>query len=180
MDKPIGCLNSWLKGPQFLWESKALWPQFPVKPDAQIPKEFPLLKHQTVFSNIVTGDDCAISRLIESCSSLYKLKRLMTWLLRCQTKFSRLAKKSKLEPPDLPLSVDELRDAETGLFKFLQRAHFPGVFVQPKHAEQIATKNLPRYLQKLHPVILDGVLRVSGRLGRTLVDFDSKHPVILP
>ena len=105
MDKPIDCLNSWVKGPQFLWESKALWPQFPVKLDAQFPKEFSPLKHQTVFSNIVTENDCAILRLIERCSSLYKLKRLMAWLLRCQTKFSRRTKISKLEPPDLSLRL---------------------------------------------------------------------------
>ena len=60
MDKPIDCLNSWLNGPQFLWELKVLWPQFPVKVDAQIPKEFSPLKHQTVISNFVTGDGCAI------------------------------------------------------------------------------------------------------------------------
>ena len=95
MDKPIDCLNSWLKGQQFLRESKALWPQFPVKLDAQFPKEFFPLKHQNVFSNIVTENDCAILRLIERCSSLYKLKRLMAWLLRCQTKFSRRTKISK-------------------------------------------------------------------------------------
>ena len=180
MDKPIDCLNSWLKGPQFLRESKALWPQFPVKLDAQFPKEFSPLKHPTVFSNIATENDCAILRLIERCSSLYKLKRLMALLLRCQTKFSRRTKISKLEPPDLSLSVDELRCAETELIKFLQRAHFPDVFAQPRHAEQIVTKNLLRYLQKLHPVIFDGVLRVGGRLGGAPVDFDSKHPVILP
>ena len=182
MDKPIDCLNSWLKGPQFLWESNALWPQFPVKLDAQIPKDLSPLKHKTVFSNIVNENDCAILLyvLIERCSSLYKLKRLMAWLLRCQTKFSRRTKISKLEPTDLSLSVDELRNAETELMKFLQRTHFSDVFAQPKHAEQIATKNLPRYLQKLYPVILDGVLRVGGRLEMAPVEFDSKHLVILP
>ena len=182
MDKPIDCLNSWLKGSQLLLESNALWPQFPVNVDAQIPKEFSSLKHQTVFSNIVSGDDCAISisRLIERCSNLHKLKRLVAWLLHCQTKFSRRTKKSKFEPPDLSLSVDELYKAETELIKLLQRAHFPGVFAQPKNAEQIAAKILPRYLQNLHPVILDGVLRVGGLLGRALVEFDFKHPVILP
>ena len=179
MYKPIDCLNSWLKGPQFLWESKALWPQFPVELDAQIQKKFFPLKHHSVFYNFVTEDDCAILCLIECCSSLYKLKRFVAWLLRCQTKFSRRKMISKSEPPDLSLSVDELRNAETELIKFLQRAHFPGVFAQPKHAEQIATKNLLRYLQKLHAVILDGVFRVGGRLGRALEDFDSKHPVIL-
>ena len=126
----------------------------------------------------MTGDDCAISRLIERCSSLYKLKRLMAWLLQSQTKFSRRTKKVKLEPLDMLLSVDELRHAETELIKFLQRAHFSGVFAQPKYAEQIATKNLSHYLQKLHPVTVDCLLLVSGRLGRAPVDFDSKHPVI--
>ena len=89
----------------------------------------------------------------------------MAWLLRYQNKFSRRAKKSKLEPPDLPLSVDELRNAEIKLIKFLQWANFPGVFAQPEHAKQIATKTLPRYLHKLHPVILDAVHCVGVRLG---------------
>ena len=80
----------------------------------------------------------------------------------------------------MSLSVDELRNAETKLIKFLQRAHFSDVFAQPKHAEQIATKNLPRYVEKLLAVILDGVLRVGGRLEGAPVDFDSKHPIILP
>ena len=43
-----------------------------------------------------------------------------------------------------------------------------------------STKSLPRYLQKLCPNIIDGVVRVSGRLSRVLVDFDLKHPTILP
>ena len=137
MHKPIDCLNSWLKGSQFLWESKALWPQFPVKVDAQIPKEFSPLKNQIVFSNIVTENDCVIFCLIECCLSLYKLKRLMAWLLRCQTKFSHHTKISNLKPANLSLSVDELRNAETELIKFLQQTHFPDVFAQPKHSINI-------------------------------------------
>ena len=97
----------------------------------------------------------------------------------CQTKFSRRTKKSKLKPPDLPPSVDELLNTETELIKFSLRVYFPCVFAQPQHAEQIATKNLPCYLQKLHPAILEGMLHVGGQLGRALADFDSKHPVIL-
>ena len=52
MDKLIDCLNSWLKSPQFWCESKALWPQFPIKLDAQFPKEFSPLKHQTFFPTL--------------------------------------------------------------------------------------------------------------------------------
>ena len=58
----------------------------------------------------------------------------MPWLLRCQTKLSRRTKKSKLEPSDLPLSVDELRNVEAELIKFLQRVYFPGEFALSEHA----------------------------------------------
>ena len=40
MDKRIDSLIFWLNGPKFLWKLKALWPQFPIKVDAQIPKKF--------------------------------------------------------------------------------------------------------------------------------------------
>ena len=46
--------------------------------------------------------------------------------------------------------------------------------------DKVSTKSLPRYLQKLCPNIIDGVARVGGRLSRALVDFEMKHPVILP
>ena len=77
----------------------------------------------------------------------------MAWLLRCQTKFSRRTKKSKLEPPDLLLSGDELRNAETELTKFLQRAHFPGVFAQPQSMQN----NL---LQKIYRVFCKNYIQL--------------------
>ena len=38
----------------------------------------------------------------------------------------------------------------------------------------------PRYLLKLKPILVDGVLRVGGRLDKAPVDFSVRHPVILP
>ena len=72
----------------------------------------------------------------------------MAWLLRCQTKFSRRTKKSKLEPPDLLLSGDELRNAETELTKFLQRAHFPGVFAQPQSMQNNLLQKITAFSAK--------------------------------
>ena len=61
---------------------------------------------------------------------------------------------------------------------YLQRQHFPMLF--NFRDDKVSTKSLPRYLQKLCPNIIDGVARVGGRLSRALVDFEMKHPVILP
>ena len=38
----------------------------------------------------------------------------------------------------------------------------------------------PRYLLKLKPILVDGVVRVGGRLDKAPVDFSVRHPVILP
>ena len=43
-----------------------------------------------------------------------------------------------------------------------------------------STKSLPRFLQKLCPLIIDGVARVGGRLSQALIDFEIQHPITLP
>ena len=35
-------------------------------------------------------------------------------------------------------------------------------------------------MQKLQPIEIDGIVRVGGRLENTVVEFDVKHPIILP
>ena len=35
-------------------------------------------------------------------------------------------------------------------------------------------------MQKLQPIEIDGIVRVGGRLEKTVVEFDVKHPIILP
>ena len=39
---------------------------------------------------------------------------------------------------------------------------------------------LARSLFKLNPVLVDGTIRVGGRLQNARVSFDQKHPIILP
>ena len=35
-------------------------------------------------------------------------------------------------------------------------------------------------MQKLQPIEIDGIVRVGGRLEKTVVEFDVKHLIILP
>ena len=69
-----------------------------------------------------------------------------------------------------PLSVAELHIAERTLITHTQHEHFPGCFV--------SNKLLPRYLKKLQPIVIDGVLRVVGRLSHSL--FDLSDPNLPP
>ena len=56
---------------------------------------------------------------------------------------------------------------ERSLITHTQHEHFPGCFV--------SNKSLPRYLKKLQPIVIDGVLRVVGRLSHSLFDLSNTN-----
>ena len=120
----------------------------------------------------------AIDKLTSHCSSLCKLKRKTAWLWRFIT-FLQQRRFGNLLNCNEPLSVQELQIAEQMLIKHLQRQHFPYCFTS-SNQEQEPIKSLPRHLQKLQPVVIDGVLRVGGRLTQAPFELDVKHPIILP
>lgn len=77
-----------------------------------------------------------------------------------------------------PLTTSELTQALSKLISNVQNAHF---------AEEMSclhkSQNLPRKskLLCLNPFIdKDGLMRVGGRLRNANVNFDHKHPLILP
>ena len=41
-------------------------------------------------------------------------------------------------------------------------------------------KTFPHYMQKLQPIEIDSIVQVGSRLEKTVVEFDVKHPIILP
>ena len=78
---------------------------------------------------------------------------------------------------DSALTVDELNAAERALIRHVQRQHFP-FLIDLKNKNK--AKTFPRYMQKLQPIEIDGIVRVGGRLEKTVGEFDVKHPIILP
>ena len=122
----------------------------------------------------------------------------MAWLLRFKTWFIERHNRGSasgnttysLANPN-PLCMDEVQVAEREIFKQVQRHSFPDVI----HALQgvgrscsprqvtAELKNLKSRtcIRKLHPLLDDkGLFRVGGRLEHTLIDYEAKHPIVLP
>ena len=78
-----------------------------------------------------------------------------------------------------PFSAEELKSAELELVKHIQRKNFPYLF-SAGSAQLPRASSLSRYLNKLCPIIENGVVRVRGKLEKANLDHDLKHPVILP
>ena len=166
--------KNWLQGPSFLLQPQSKWPSLEATMD-EPPNELRPVKAQTVQTIIKTNrTEEAIDRLINHCSSFHKLKRLTAWFLRVMLFLQHCVMK-KTFSMSKSLSVDELRNAEAVLIKHVQHQQFPDCF-----ASKSNKLNLPRNLQKLQPIVVDGILRVGGRLKQAPFDIDVKHPIIIP
>ena len=91
----------WLRGPQFLYEPRSCWPENSwVEED--LPDEFKAVqKSLTCTSKVkVHAQNDVVFRLIERCSSFYKLKCLVAWILRMKSFFrTRVRDSDFLFPP---------------------------------------------------------------------------------
>ena len=114
-------------------------------------------------------------------------------LINCMTRFSDWAKavgvvsylkrfsNNKNKPKTVITSVAERPEAEILIFKEVQRTAFEDEITRLSNQGENCKlmKNSP--LLKLYPFLDDhGLLRVGGRLEKSTLPFELKHPIILP
>eukprot|EP00057_Strongylocentrotus_purpuratus_P002697 XP_003725052.1 PREDICTED: uncharacterized protein LOC100888496 [Strongylocentrotus purpuratus] len=159
----------WLEGPQFLWADEGSWPSPPaVIPD--LPYEDPEIRKSARVNLTMYSDKLA--DLLNRYSSWTKLKRCVAWLLRYKAYLRAKVKGDNISIMKRPtLTLEELHVAESSIIKTVQRQAFG-------HALNLRTKG--KTLEKLNATVIDGILRVGGRINNAPVEFDVKHPIILP
>ena len=189
---PPDLLQRWIHGPKFLLSPPEMWPQRPTSMTSAIPEDDPEIKSEKVVFTVNASTRDPVTEIIERFSSWSKLKKIVAWFLRLRSNLQKSAKslKSK-EAPQIkpsstisPITVTELRDAEHAILNYVQRQFFKQEYdglkntIQQNTSKHKALKSSS--IQKLDPVIIQGLLRVGGRLKRASLDTDAKHPIILP
>ena len=127
------------------------------------------------FSSCVANNTTSpVDKPITYFSSWYKLKKASAWILKfkayimsCRLKDIRLDKK---------LTVDDLRAAESALIMYEQRQCFGDVIQRMPNKVPVFKQSS---VMKLDPIVIDGIMRVDGRLDRAPVGFEARHPIIL-
>jgi len=105
--KKLAHSSQWLTGPQFLWQVEKHWPKSPLPS-----KENPFVCSKIVNKQVVASDE-ATDRLIQRFSSLYRLKKATSWLLRYKLFLLRkLKRRLDTQLPKGELSVTKLQFAE--------------------------------------------------------------------
>ena len=72
-----------------------------------------------------------------------------------------------------------MQNAENQLRKYVQARKFSHIISCLSRKVSLKVK-LSRPLSKLSPVLVNGILRVGGRLDRASIDYNARHPIILP
>lgn len=167
------CQNSrWLSGPGFLWLDKEQWPI--TAASSEILDSDPNIKNVNVITSFGTK---AIDGLVERYSSYERLLVGIAWILRF--KLWLINKGYKSDTSDFTrfpyITASEIKVANNAIIKYIQEQVFHE-FSNPTKA----AKSLPRKLAKLHPILVNGLLRVGGRLGNAPISDHAKHPIIIP
>ena len=152
-------LHAWLKGPEYLWNDKTSWPRAPVN----FPETDDTEIEEKGSTNITCSEPIFLDALIHHYSSWYKLQCAMTWLLRFKKYCMQKLLKRERRCPVGSLTVNELRDATNELLCHVQQNTLD-----------------KRSLKRLNPFTEDGLIRIGGRLEHAPIDYETKHPIMLP
>lgn len=149
----------WVTGPDWLTLPENEWPAgLAVNTDT-------CAGNIVLVTENVENDIHPLEYLIKRVSSWSKLLRVMVYVLR----FLKLLQKTDF------ISANDLAMAESRLIKVVQWQHFASDIQAIKQGVDCSKK-----LRKLRPFIQNGLLRVGGRLSNSNLNFQQKHPIILP
>ena len=159
--------NLWWKGPQWLTHQSTLWPTSTPALDPDINLEERVKIVTTTRAQVYPN----LWNLAERYSSL-------TRLLRITATCRRLFSQNFRSPRHHPLTPLELETERLFWVKMTQQAYFSTELATLSQGHSLTNSNT---LIKLIPFLdSEGLLRVGGRLRNSLLDPETKHPLILP
>ncbi|XP_043206518.1 uncharacterized protein LOC122393826 isoform X1 [Amphibalanus amphitrite] len=171
----------WATGPAFLGAEAAEWPD--QKHVIQRHEDVEDLEVKRGLGTLSVAAECdSTSKLLNSVSDWHKLKRHVAWWLRLKCMlWKRLMNRGdcdaevagQLSRVSSRLTVQELDDAEVAIVQYTQKKAFP---------EELSSRFVKKSssIYRLNPCMIDGVLRVGGRLSNAAISDAAKHQMILP
>ena len=153
-------LQLWLHGPRFLKEKIDYTRLFEEPNDSHADLEV---------RNANAAEVCAdVGTLVAHYSSVKKLQKAVVWL----SKFYKYLQGRNVETE---MSVSDMETVMIGLIKYVQRNAFEKELSAIENRRAVAASS---QLKSLNPILVDGVLRVGGRLENA--GSVEKNPIILP
>ncbi|XP_064640944.1 uncharacterized protein LOC135495877 [Lineus longissimus] len=161
----------WWQGPEFLVSGPV-----PTLPECPVVKDDPELKKFVFKTDVVPVPEVPdMESRFANFSSLLKLKRAMAVSMK-------YARKLKNKDPDTcpPVTTDDLKQAEDQIIRLVQGKAYPEELASLSKGTRSAVKAGSK-IAPLDPFLDDkGIIRVGGRLSRSSMSYEVKHPVLIP
>ncbi|KAK3727377.1 hypothetical protein QZH41_006033 [Actinostola sp. cb2023] len=121
-------------------------------------------------------------------------ERIAAWILRYKSKLQQATARRKANDHVKfqaaseihPIEVVELQNAESALLRHVQKRCFSEELLILKPVNPLCDLRKKIAVQKgsniykLDPILMDGLIRVGGRLHRAPIDDETRHPIVLP
>ncbi|XP_055589512.1 uncharacterized protein LOC129741755 [Uranotaenia lowii] len=161
----------WWNGPKWLATQSEPWPtKFKVKENAhQSAPEYNPRKAVALAATISPEEE----EFTAQFSSLNQLIYVAAWGLRFAHNIRSLPNQGRSGP----LTVDEKHSALLKIVGHIQSENFKIEIAALQNDKPLAFSSKLRYLK---PKLIDGLIRVGGRLHYAPIAIDAKHPLILP
>ncbi|XP_062700072.1 uncharacterized protein LOC134284801 [Aedes albopictus] len=161
---PLKNNSLWWSGPEFLHRAEYHVDSLEGVPDEELPELKALAAAPDVSMDLHS--------LFLRFSNFRKIQRVVGYILR----FAANCQKRNLAERELKLhlTVRELRRSTEAIMYVVQRTHYSD------ELKRVLSNQPCKGLGSLRPIINDRLLRVGGRLDRSQLPFESRHPIILP
>lgn len=166
------CFNEiWWKGPPWLRSGENCWPIDNIIQNDNDASDLEMKTH--IFACVTSPKPSVVDFLCLSCSSWFKLKKVVVYVLR----YVSIVMKSNKRCIGA-VTTEEMNKAEKFIVKNIQSQHFYNDISDIQKMGHVKSKST---LSTLDPILSDDeVLRVGGRLRHAELKYSAKHPVILP
>ncbi|XP_053691014.1 uncharacterized protein LOC128739545 [Sabethes cyaneus] len=159
----------WWNGPSWLVQDESTWPMADDVPLTNFDTRF--LEENTAIS--VVANMAPPNEIFSLRSSLMDLVKLTAWLLRF---IHNTRQRNHSDRRQGALMFAEREAALIQLVKLAQRERFDQDIKELLRKNQVKSSSR---LNSLCPRLLDGVIRVGGRLANAQISSGRKHPIIL-
>ena len=184
MDKEA--VSHWLNGPEFLLNKtlpagKADYHEILKDDDSEIRKSQGA--RISIHASKAHETSYVLTKLEETYSSWTKIVRIVATMLEFVVRSREQGKRSE----KLILTVSDLKRAENVIIRMIQHKYLHKELdaykghVHVGRVEKKTGRKLSARLWKLDPFVgEEGMLRIGGRMSKSLFDVDIKNPVLLP
>ena len=173
-------VETWIKGPDFLYGTEGQWSNLEHEISLTLPENDPEVK--CLATTVENGDT---EMELFGKFPWKKLVRVYAWVLKfifnVKSKISQRklgqSTQSTVQSHTGELTVEEIENTKLFIFRWVQWHYFTEEILRMKEGKTIKGSSS---IIGLAPIYEDHLIKVGGRLDKSGLGYESKHPIILP